>query len=100
MDSSIPRNISDLNAITLEIDSDNSSPGVNRKTIEQEITFKEFKDVIMSDPTREDAAKRRIDVLHRFTQSKFEDLLDGYNRMVSFPLVFLPVFYPCFLTCF
>ena len=36
----------------------------------------------MSDPTRDDSVMHKKEVVLRFSQSKFEDLLDSYSRMV------------------
>jgi len=41
----------------------------------------------MSDYSRDDITAKRKEVVNRFTQSKFEDLVDSYQRMVSNPSV-------------
>lgn len=96
------RSISDLNAITLEIDSVNSSPGVGRvlsfsspkrtrslksvclyrlqKAPEQEITFATFKEILVnSDKDTQQETQRRRNMLSQFRTSKFEDLVDNYQ---------------------
>ncbi|KAJ6222144.1 hypothetical protein RDWZM_000689 [Blomia tropicalis] len=80
VDSSMTRSISDLNAITLEIDSVNSSPGVGRKAPEQEITFATFKEILVnSDKDTQQETQRRRNMLSQFRTSKFEDLVDNYQ---------------------
>ncbi|UXI21548.1 hypothetical protein NH340_JMT07491 [Sarcoptes scabiei] len=81
IDSSMTRSISDLNAITLEIDSANSSPGLARKIPEQEINFNTFKEVLVNKfRDQKQDSKRRIDILNNFKNNKFEDLVDNYAK--------------------
>lgn len=97
------RSISDLNAITLEIDSVNSSPGIGRvcainilfvdkflivlfkqKFPEQEITFSTFKDILINSHNEKILdSKRRMNMLKQFRNDKFEDLVDNYKTSVK-----------------
>ncbi|XP_075585439.1 protein EFR3 homolog stmA isoform X1 [Dermatophagoides farinae] len=81
VDSSITRSTSDLNAITVEIDSVNSSPGTVRKVPEQEINFNTFKEVLIN-PNRDHKQdlRRRMNLLNNFKNSKFEDLVENYPK--------------------
>lgn len=82
VDSSMTRSISDLNAITVEIDSVNSSPGTARKLPEQEINFTTFKEILMAPEYKDQKqeSRRRINLLNQFKNSKFEDLVDNYPK--------------------
>ncbi|XP_075680751.1 protein EFR3 homolog stmA isoform X2 [Dermatophagoides pteronyssinus] len=81
VDSSMTRSTSDLNAITVEIDSVNSSPGTVRKLPEQEINFTTFKEVLIN-PTRDhkQELRHRMNLLNNLRNSKFENLVENYPK--------------------
>jgi len=82
VDSSMTRSISDINAITVEVDSVNSSPGMPRRQPEEEITFESLRKII-SEPMsakQDELEIRRLQIVDRFKNSSFQDLINRYER--------------------
>ncbi|XP_054722243.1 protein EFR3 homolog B-like [Uloborus diversus] len=73
----ITRSISDLNSISVEVDSVNSSPGIPRKHPEEEITVESLKRILTESPTAKRQAEdvRRLRIIEEFRTAAFEDLV-------------------------
>ncbi|XP_035226365.1 protein EFR3 homolog B-like isoform X2 [Stegodyphus dumicola] len=73
----VTRSISDLNSISVEVDSVNSSPGVPRKHPEEEITVESLKRMLAESPTakRQAEDERRLRIVEEFRTAAFEDLV-------------------------
>ncbi|CAG2104067.1 unnamed protein product [Medioppia subpectinata] len=82
VDSSMTRSISDLNTITVEVDSVNSSPGLPRRQPEEEITFESLRKII-NEPIsakQDEQEIRRLQIVDRFKNASFHDLIARYER--------------------
>ncbi|KAK8390110.1 hypothetical protein O3P69_012976 [Scylla paramamosain] len=67
----------DINAISVEVDSACSSPGLPRKPLEEEITFESLKKVLMESPEQKRKAeeeKQRRQITEAFMTESFEAL--------------------------
>ncbi|CAL1272043.1 unnamed protein product [Larinioides sclopetarius] len=73
----VTRSISDLNSISVEVDSVNSSPGIPRKHPEEEITVESLKRMLAESPTakRQAEDERRLRIIEEFRTAAFEDLV-------------------------
>ncbi|XP_067135174.1 protein EFR3 homolog B isoform X2 [Centruroides vittatus] len=74
---SVTRSISDLNSISVEVDSVSSSPGVTKKHLGEEITVESLRKM-MAEPLgaqQEAEEERRLQVIERFRTAPFEDLV-------------------------
>lgn len=74
---SVTRSISDLNSISVEVDSINSSPGITRKHPEEEITVESLKKM-MSEPLdadKETNEARRREIVETYRTATFEELV-------------------------
>lgn len=81
----VTRSISDLNAINVEVDSVNSSPGLTRRQPEEEITIDSLKKLIV-DPAHlrpEQQNERRQQVIERFRTAPFEELMAKTQETVD-----------------
>jgi hypothetical protein len=82
VDASMTRSISDLNAITVEVDSVNSSPGLPRRQPEEEITFESLRKII-NEPLsakHDELEMKRLQIVDRFRNASFHDLIARYER--------------------
>ncbi|GAB6029335.1 hypothetical protein CHUAL_005104 [Chamberlinius hualienensis] len=75
--SNVTRSMSDLNSISVEVDSISSSPGITRKQPEEEITVESLKKMMAEPLDAEKQAEelRRIQILEYFRTAAFEDLV-------------------------
>ncbi|KAG8198928.1 hypothetical protein JTE90_015136 [Oedothorax gibbosus] len=73
----VTRSISDLNSISVEVDSVNSSPGIPRRHPEEEITVESLKRMLAESPTarRQAEDERRLRIIEEFRTAAFEDLV-------------------------
>ncbi|XP_042897803.1 protein EFR3 homolog B isoform X2 [Parasteatoda tepidariorum] len=73
----VTRSVSDLNSISVEVDSVNSSPGIPRRHPEEEITVESLKRMLAESPTakRQAEDERRLRVIEEFRTAAFEDLV-------------------------
>lgn len=79
---SMTHSLSDLNSISVEVDSISSSPGVTRKQPEEEITVDSLKKMMSESLDSEKQAEdlRRQQIFERFRTATFEDLLAQSNN--------------------
>ncbi|XP_022255240.1 protein EFR3 homolog B-like [Limulus polyphemus] len=73
----VSRSISDLNSVSVEVDSIASSPGLFRKHPQEEITVESLKKM-MAEPLEvrhEEEQMRRLQIVEQFRTSAFEDLV-------------------------
>lgn len=75
--SAVTHSVSDLNSISVEVDSVASSPGVTRKHPGEEITVESLKKLLAepSDAHRQAEEERRMQILEKFRTAAFEDLV-------------------------
>ncbi|XP_054157072.1 protein EFR3 homolog B-like isoform X2 [Oppia nitens] len=82
VDSTMTRSVSDINTITVEVDSVNSSPGLPRRQPEEDITFESLRKII-NEPIsakQDELECKRLQIVDRFRNSSFHDLINRYER--------------------
>ncbi|KAI1297895.1 Protein EFR3 -like protein B [Halotydeus destructor] len=79
VDAGSAKSANDLNAISFEIDSASSSPGMQRKYPEEEITFESLKRIMMQSTQVEQEAKdeRRCQVYENFKRRPLSELVSS-----------------------
>jgi hypothetical protein len=85
VDSSMTRSVSDLNAITVDVDSVTSSPGMPRKHPDEDLTFESLRKILKEPLSVEQEAReeRRQQVVERYKTAPFPDLVAKSERKTT-----------------
>ena len=71
-----------------------------QKTHDIDISFEQFKEILTNAINRDDETQRRKNVVQKFSNGKFEDVLDSYMKMVSWSFFFWMIDFVLNVSCF